>query len=150
MLKYRAYRVQSGRGLGNVLGKLFRSALPILKKGIKFLAPQAAKYGSRVLADVSEGTDVLESLKKNAKQSGNDIVEALVTTNKKQTGKGVKRGRKTPVTRQPRAKKRRTNHMRTAPPSKKSKPRRRPKFAKSSKRSLLVNPNINDVFKYGY
>jgi hypothetical protein len=147
MFKYRSYRIQQGRGLGNILGKLFRSAMPILKRGATLLAPHAARFGSRVLGDVADGTDVLESVKKHAKQSGNDIVGAVVNTQK---GNGRKRTAK--ASKKPRQKKARPVHMRKpARPKKKSpKTRRRSKPIKSQGKPPSLEKNINDVFKYGY
>jgi hypothetical protein len=148
MLKYRAFRVQRGRGLGNVLGKLFRSALPLLKKGGILLAPHAARYGSRVLNDVADGTDVLESVKKHAKQTGTDIIGAVVN---KQKGNGRKRAGKAATSKRPRRKKARAIHMRklSRPKKKSQKIRRRANSAKSQNKPPL-REKINDVFKYGY
>jgi hypothetical protein len=141
--------VQRGRGLGNILGKLFRSAVPILKSGATLLAPHAARFGSRVLRDVSDGSDVLESVKKHARQSGTDIVGAVVKTQK---GKGRKRtANSKPSAKQPRKKKTRSTHMRSAPHRKKTKAKPRAKTAKQARRKPPAPvANINDVFKYGY
>jgi hypothetical protein len=148
MLKYRAYRVQRGRGLGNILGKLLRSAIPLLKKGGTLLTPHAARFGSRVLGDVADGSDVLESVKKRARQSGTDIVGAVVKTQK---GKGGKHANTKPSTKQPRRKKTRGTHMRSAPQRKITKAKPHVKTAKKSRRKPPAPvANINDVFKYGY
>jgi hypothetical protein len=160
MYKYRAYRLQRGRGLGNIVGKLLRGAMPILKRGANLLGPHAARFGSRVLADVAEGGDVLESAKKYAKNTGTDIVKAVVDRasgkrKKTQTGNGRKRAPKATSTRQPRRKKPRRKkpsiaHMRQpAQLNKSRKTHRKAKAVKSRKKSLLTE-NINDVFKYGY
>jgi hypothetical protein len=122
--------------------------VPILKRGATLLAPHAARFGSRVLGDVADGSDVLESVKKHARQSGTDIVGAVVKTQK---GKGGKRANIKPSAKQPRKKKMRSTHMRTAPHRKKTKAKPRAKTAKKSRRKPPAPvANINDVFKYGY
>jgi hypothetical protein len=155
MFKYRAYRVQRGRGLGNILGKLLRRAMPILKRGANMLGPHAGRFGSRVLADVAEGTDVLESAKKNAKNTGTDVVNAVVARasgKKSQKGNGRKRASTLTKSKRSRRKKPRIAHMRKSGQRKKSsKTRRRAKQAKTRKNRLPTTAeNINDVFKYGY
>lgn len=62
---------QRGHGLGNVLGGLFRSAAPILKRGLK----TAARSGLALVGDVLEGKNLKEAAKARAAQSIKQLVD---------------------------------------------------------------------------
>lgn len=52
------YKGQKGHGLGSVLGGLFRSAVPMLKKGLSSLGKQALRTGLNIASDVAEGETI--------------------------------------------------------------------------------------------
>lgn len=59
---------QRGRGFGQVLGSLFRSAVPLLKRGAIALGKKALATGVQVASDVAGGEDIKSSLKRRAKE----------------------------------------------------------------------------------
>lgn len=61
---YSGARVQSGYGLGSILGGLIRSAVPLLKPALKSVGREVAKSGFNVVKDVVGG----ESFKTAAKR----------------------------------------------------------------------------------
>lgn len=71
---YVGRRYQRGHGLGSILGGLFKSAAPLLKKGAKFLGKEALKTGLNVASDALQGENVGQAIKKRAKETGQDIV----------------------------------------------------------------------------
>ena len=46
---------QRGHGLGSMLSGLFRSAMPMIKRGLAFFGKQALKTGLEVANDVADG-----------------------------------------------------------------------------------------------
>lgn len=62
-------RYQKGYGLGNILSGLFRSAVPLLKKGAVSLGKTALKTGLNVVKDGLEGKNIKRSIKQNFKQA---------------------------------------------------------------------------------
>lgn len=75
---YAGRRFQRGHGLGSILGSLFKSAAPLLKKGAKALGKEALKTGMHVAADALEGRNVKESLKSRVKDTGRQMVNRAV------------------------------------------------------------------------
>ena len=71
---YAGRRYQRGHGLGSILGGLFKSAVPLLKKGAKALGKEALRTGLNVAADTLEGGNVGESLKRQTKAAGRRVV----------------------------------------------------------------------------
>ena len=67
---FRGARIQRGYGLGNILGGLFRSALPILKKGAKALGKQALQTGVEIASDALSGQNVKTSANQRLRQAG--------------------------------------------------------------------------------
>lgn len=93
---YAGTTYQKGYGIGSWLGGLFRTVLPILKKGAVAVGKEAARAGSHILADVASG----ENFKMSARKHGGEAVQNL---KRKATGAmsgsgAIKRGR---VTRKP-------------------------------------------------
>lgn len=64
---------QYGQGLGNVLGGLFRSALPFLKSGAKVLGKTALSTGADIVQDVLSGKNLKSTLKRRTKQAGRNL-----------------------------------------------------------------------------
>lgn len=55
------YKGQKGHGLGNVLGGLFRKAMPMIKKGLTTFGKHALKTGLEIADDVVHGKTLSES-----------------------------------------------------------------------------------------
>ena len=64
---YVGTRYQRGHGLGSIFGSLFKSAVPLLKRGAKTLGREALKTGLNLASDVMEG--------QNATQAANIQIE---------------------------------------------------------------------------
>ena len=80
-------RTQRGHGLGNILGGLFRRALPFLSSGAKILVQQAMNVAS----DMIDGKSFQDSAKSRLKEG----ITTFVTSNPiiPQSGSGVRRKR---------------------------------------------------------
>ena len=99
-------RGQRGHGLGSMLSGLFRSAVPMLKRGLATFGKHALKTGLEIAGDVVEG--------KSFKDSARDrIVPTIIPGIKRfaeeeifsnQSGSGKKRRRNKKLRRKPTAK----------------------------------------------
>ena len=67
---YVGSRNQRGHGLGNVLGGLFKSVAPVLKKGLQTVA----RSGLALVGDVLDGKNLKDSAKSRAAQGIRQIV----------------------------------------------------------------------------
>ena len=74
-------------GLGGLLSGLFRSALPMLKRGLATFGKHALKTGIEMAHDVAEGTSVKDSAKKRVP----DAIKRFALQQLNQTGSGLKR-----------------------------------------------------------
>ena len=87
-------RVQRGYGLGNILGGLFRRALPFLWQGAKYAGKAALKTGIDVANDVMDGHDMKASIKTRTKslgkELGGNVVAGVTRRMNAQTGRGQK------------------------------------------------------------
>lgn len=86
---FEGYRNQKGSGLGSILSGLFRSAMPILKRGLKFFGKEALRTGARIATDVADGQSLKESAKRRVTERINDYVPGLIA----QSGSGKRRRR---------------------------------------------------------
>lgn len=68
---YVGQRFQRGHGLGNILGRIFRTVLPFLKR----VAPVALRTGAQVVEDVTSGRNVQESIKERGREAIQPLVE---------------------------------------------------------------------------
>lgn len=75
---YFGRRNQSGRGIGNILGKLARFAMPLLKAGTKYLGKKVLEAGTDVMGDVVKGVPVKQALKRQAVSTGINIKNDLI------------------------------------------------------------------------
>jgi hypothetical protein len=82
---------QRGHGLGSVLSGLFRSAMPMIKRGLAFFGRQALKTGLEVANDVAEGQSFGNSARRRVPEGINRFVSSAGFT--PQSGSGW-RGRK--------------------------------------------------------
>lgn len=92
----------SGNGIGSVFSGLFRSALPLIKKGAVNVGKRLLKEGVGVLGDVASGQSFKESTKKRIRSVGKnllgDVKQAIkapsprqaVTSSRKRKGSRIK------------------------------------------------------------
>jgi hypothetical protein len=86
---FQGYRGQMGHGLGSILSGWFRSAMPLIKRGLAFLGGHALRTGAKIADDVADGQNFVEASKKRAKETINSIVPSFVN----QSGSGMRRKR---------------------------------------------------------
>lgn len=102
---YGRFRTQRGNGLGGILKKLFRSAVPFLIRGGRAIGRQVLKAGINVGEDVLAGKNAKTATKTRLKEAVGDITrKAINHAKEKQStqtgeGRGIKRRAKNkPVT----------------------------------------------------
>ena len=72
---YAGTRYQRGHGLGSICGSLFKSAVPLLKRGAKTLGREALKTGLNLASDVMEGQNVTQAAKSRLKSTGQKLLQ---------------------------------------------------------------------------
>lgn len=65
--------LQRGYGLGGILGGLFRSAMPLLRRGVRALGKQALKTGVNIAQDALSGQNLRTAAKRRLKESGRNL-----------------------------------------------------------------------------
>jgi hypothetical protein len=65
---FTGYRGQRGHGIGNFLSGVFRSAVPMIKKGLGAFGKQALRTGLEIANDVVDGHSLKDSATERAKQ----------------------------------------------------------------------------------
>ena len=92
-------RVQRGHGLGNLLGSLLRSAMPLIKRGALALGKRALTTGMRVAGDVATGQNVKQAVTRRAKEAGGELLDGLLKSKPPPPGRrrvgAIKRSGKT-------------------------------------------------------
>ena len=81
--------LQRGYGLGGLLGGLFRSAMPLLKKGAMAVGREALQSGMDIAQDVMNGQNVKTATKRRMKTAGRNMGRKAL--NKLQKGRGAKK-----------------------------------------------------------
>ena len=83
---YTGRRYQRGHGLGNVLGSLFRTVAPMLRKTAVSLGKDVLRSGvsagSRALTDIVAGAPVKKSIKRHFVDEGRQLVNKRLKPNK--------------------------------------------------------------------
>ena len=82
-------RVQRGHGIGSIFGSLFRSAAPLLKRGLAYVGRQALKTGAQIASDMVDGKSFGESAKEHLRERIKDAAQDVLG----QTGSGKRRRR---------------------------------------------------------
>ena len=77
---YVGTRYQRGHGLGSIFGSLFKSAVPLLKRGAKTLGREALKTGLNLASDVMEGQNVTQAAKSRLKSTGQNLLQKAMDT----------------------------------------------------------------------
>lgn len=67
-------RMQRGHGIGSVLGGLFRSALPLIKRGAAAVGKQALRSGMEFAGDLLQGRDAKEAAAGRAKEAAGTLL----------------------------------------------------------------------------
>lgn len=88
-------RVQKGHGLGNILGGIFRAAMPLIKSGAKSLGKKALQTGYKVAGDVVRGENIKQSVKKRSMETLGIVQQPRkrVRVGTPKRGRGRNRGR---------------------------------------------------------
>lgn len=98
--------VQRGAGLGNILGGIGRTIIPLLKSGGKALLRQGLNTGFSVARDILTGKNIKRSVKRRAKEATGKLLEAASTS----VLTPIKRKTKRPKAQKRGVKKRRRNN----------------------------------------
>lgn len=82
---------QRGHGLGSMLAGLFRTAVPMLKRGLSVFGRQALKTGLQVANDVADGQGWKDSARKHVPAGVRDGIRTFGNplSGADQTGNGV-------------------------------------------------------------
>lgn len=95
-------RTQKGHGIGSILGGLFRSAVPLIKKGVSTLGKQALRSGVEFAGDLLQGKSAREAAVERSKEAAGNLLNkatSFVTRGVRPPGtpqRGIKRrGRST-------------------------------------------------------
>lgn len=67
-------RMQRGHGIGSVLGGLFRSAMPLIKKGVSTLGKQALRTGLEFAGDLLQGKTAKEAAVDRSKMAAANLL----------------------------------------------------------------------------
>ena len=85
---------QRGGGLGNFLGRIFRSIMPVVKsvgkKAAKAIGKEALTAGAHIVSDVSRGRNIKASAKVRGRQALANLADQT-SQNLKQKGNGMGR-----------------------------------------------------------
>lgn len=90
---FQGTRMQRGYGIGSLFGKLFRFAMPLLKRGTKHVGQALARTGLNIAADAVQGGDIKDSARLHLKNVGRSLAEDAAGYIKSQVGQGRKRKR---------------------------------------------------------
>ena len=77
---YDRTRYQRGHGLGSIFENLFKSAVPLLKRGAKPLDREALKTGLNLPPDVMEEQNVTQAAKSRLKSTGQNLLQKAIDT----------------------------------------------------------------------
>ena len=96
---FQGSRGQRGHGIGSVLSGLFRSAMPMLKRGLATFGKHALKTGLEIAGDVAEGKSFKESARERIVPtilpSIKRFAEEEIFNTQSGSGKRRRRGKKT-------------------------------------------------------
>ena len=74
---FQGYAGQRGHGLGSILSGFFRSALPIIRRGLGIFGREALRTGARIATDVADGQSLGDSAKRRISERINEIVPGV-------------------------------------------------------------------------
>ena len=102
-------------GLGNVLSGLFRSVIPIMKRGGKALLKEGVRTGLGVAQDVMDGSNFKTAVKRRASQAGRRMVDTAVNEMSGGAPPGVPAGKRIKRSSRGRGRSQRRGTSRTQP-----------------------------------
>lgn len=70
---YRGSVTQKGRGIGSFLSGLFRSVLPILRRGAHTVGREALRTGAHILGDIAENKPIGPSVRSRISNAGDNL-----------------------------------------------------------------------------
>ena len=85
-------RTQRGYGLGGILGGLFRSAMPLIKRGAKALGREALRTGVGIAQDALDGKNVKKAAKSRLLHAGRNLTNKAVRSVMGRRSQGPRRG----------------------------------------------------------
>lgn len=129
---YQGARGMRGHGLGSILSGFFRSALPLLKRGLSFFGKEALRTGARIANDVADGQSLGDATKKRVRERINEYAPGLID----QSGSGRRRIRRYNVA------KSLPKRIKRKRPSLRGKRKRRSKATSAAKRRKLTGSGI--------
>jgi len=92
---FQGYRGQRGHGIGSTIMGLFRSAAPMLKRGLAAFGKQALGTGLQIASDMADGSSFSDSAKLRAREGIKRLAsEGVDYLNTGQTGSGYSKKRK--------------------------------------------------------
>ena len=71
-------RTQRGYGLGGILGGLFRSAMPLIKQGVKTLGREVLNTGVGIAQDALDGKNIKTATKTRLHRAGRNLTQKAV------------------------------------------------------------------------
>ena len=86
---FQGANLQRGYGLGGILGGLLRSAVPLIKQGVKSLGKHALRTGVSIASDTLAGQNFKTSAKRRLKEAGTRLGHQAV---RKMTNSGNRGG----------------------------------------------------------
>jgi hypothetical protein len=95
---YRGSRVQRGFGFGSIFSRLFRFAMPLIKRGAVHVGEALARTGANVAADAATGANIKESARTHFKNMGQRLVGDAAGYVKSQVGEGGRKRKRRSVT----------------------------------------------------
>src|SRR6478735_10269360 len=103
---FQGYRGQRGHGIGSMLSGLFRSAVPMIKRGLATFGKHALKTGLEIAGDVAEGKSFKDSAKERILPTIIPGIKRFAETEifNTQTGSGKRRRKRGKVSNKKRAK----------------------------------------------
>jgi hypothetical protein len=90
---YQGSRGQRGHGLGSILSGFFRTAFPILKRGLAIFGREALRTGAKIANDVADGESIGNSARNRVSERINELVPGFLAQN----GSGIRRSKTKPV-----------------------------------------------------
>jgi hypothetical protein len=98
------FRTQSGNGLGGILRKLFRSAVPFLIRGGKEVGREALKTGMAIGEDIPHGKNVKTAASNRVREAAANMTKTAISHAQSNiqsgSGRGIKRKAKVKTTNQ--------------------------------------------------
>lgn len=76
---FRGSRFQKGYGIGSMLSGLFRSALPVIKRGAVSLGKTALRRGLNIAQDAITGKSLKQSVANNLREAGSELIGNLAS-----------------------------------------------------------------------